>query len=38
MADQILAADKSRLKSRIGVLTPDDMAKVETVLWQYLAL
>jgi mRNA interferase MazF len=32
MADQIMAADKSRLKKCIGVLSIDDMAKVENTV------
>jgi mRNA interferase MazF len=38
LSDQIMAADKSRLKTRIGALTPADLAAVEATLRQYLAL
>jgi mRNA interferase MazF len=38
LSDQIMAADKSRLKTRIGALTPADLAAVEVTLRQYLAL
>jgi hypothetical protein len=43
MADQIMAADKSRLKTRIcarpcrgilGALSPTDLAAVETAIWR----
>ena len=38
MADQIMAADKSRLKSRIGVLSKADMLAVEDAIKVHLAL
>jgi mRNA interferase MazF len=38
MADQIMAADKSRLKKQIGVLSADDMQKVEAVIRLHLSL
>lgn len=38
MADQIMAADKSRLKSRIGVLSKTDMLAVEDAIKVHLAL
>jgi len=38
MADQIMAADKSRLKSRLGTLSKADMQAVEDVLKVQLAL
>lgn len=38
VADQIMAADKSRLKSRLDVLSRDDMAAVEDAVRVQLAL
>jgi mRNA interferase MazF len=38
MADQIMAADKSRLKCRVGTLSLTDMSKVESAIRQYLLL
>ena len=38
MADQIMAADKSRLKSRIGLLSKADMLAVEDAIKVHLAL
>jgi mRNA interferase MazF len=38
MADQIVAADKSRLKKCIGVLSSADMAKVEDTVRIHLGL
>ena len=38
MADQIMAADKSRLKSRLDVLSKADMRAVEDALKIHLAL
>jgi mRNA interferase MazF len=38
MADQIMAADKRRLKRRVATLAPDDMSKVEAAIRQYLLL
>jgi mRNA interferase MazF len=38
LSDQIMAADKSRLKTRIGALSPTDLAAVETAIRRYLAL
>ncbi|NYW24446.1 type II toxin-antitoxin system PemK/MazF family toxin [Escherichia coli] len=38
MADQIMAADKSRLKSRIGALSKADMLAVEDAIKVHLAL
>jgi mRNA-degrading endonuclease toxin of MazEF toxin-antitoxin module len=38
MADQIMAADKRRLKRRVGTLAPADMSKVEAAIRQYLLL
>lgn len=38
MADQITAADKSRLKNRIGVLSKADMLAVEDAIKVHLAL
>jgi mRNA interferase MazF len=38
MADQIMTADKSRLKQYISVLSPDDMAKVEATVRMHLGL
>lgn len=38
MADQIMAADKTRLKSQIGVLSKADMIAVDDVIRVQLAL
>jgi len=38
MADQIMTADKSRLKNYFGVLNNDDMAKVEETILIHLEL
>lgn len=38
MADQIMAADKSRLKSRIGALSKTDMRAVEDAVSVHLGL
>jgi mRNA interferase MazF len=38
MADQIMTADKKRLKKHIGNLSPDDMAKVEDTVRMHLEL
>jgi mRNA interferase MazF len=38
MADQIMTADKKRLKKLIGTLSTDDMAKVEETLKMHLEL
>jgi len=38
MADQIMTADKGRFKNRIGVLNPDDMAKVAETVRMHLEL
>jgi mRNA interferase MazF len=38
MSDQIMTADKSRLKKRIGVLSSADMQKVEAVIRLHLGL
>jgi mRNA interferase MazF len=38
LSDQIMAADKSRLKTRICALSPTDMVAVETAIRRYLAL
>jgi mRNA-degrading endonuclease toxin of MazEF toxin-antitoxin module len=38
MTDQIMTADKSRLKKQIGVLSPGDMKKVEAVIRLHLNL
>jgi mRNA interferase MazF len=38
MADQIMTADKNRLKKCIGVLRSDDMAKVEDTVRVHLGL
>ena len=36
MADQIMTADKSRIKKSIGVLSSDDLAKVEETIRMHL--
>ena len=38
MADQIMTADKKRLKKYISVLSSDDMAKVENTVRMHLGL
>ncbi|MDR3324737.1 MAG: type II toxin-antitoxin system PemK/MazF family toxin [Spirochaetaceae bacterium] len=38
LSDQIMDADKSRLKTRIGALSPADLAAVETAIRCYLVL
>lgn len=38
MADQIMAADKTRLKSRLGVISKVDMLAVEEAIKVHLAL
>jgi len=38
MADQIMTADKSRLKKYIGILSSDDMVKVEDTVRMHLGL
>jgi mRNA interferase MazF len=38
MADQIMAADKKRLKSRLGALSPADMLAVEDAVVQHLGM
>ncbi len=38
MADQIMAADKSRLKSQLGTLSLSDMLAVEDAIKVHLAL
>ncbi|OJU89490.1 MAG: growth inhibitor PemK [Burkholderiales bacterium 66-5] len=38
MADQIMAADKSRFKSRVGLLAKADMQAVEDAIKVHLAL
>jgi mRNA-degrading endonuclease toxin of MazEF toxin-antitoxin module len=38
MADQIVTADKKRLKKIIGVLSADDMEKVEDTVRTHLGL
>ncbi len=38
MADQIMAADKSRLKSQLGMLSKADMLAVEAAIKVHLAL
>ena len=38
MADQIMAADKARLKSRLGALTKADMLAVEDAIKVHLGL
>ena len=36
MTDQIMSADKSRLKNKITMLTEDDMASVEAAIKRFL--
>ena len=38
MADQIMTADKNRLKKYIGVLNSNDMAKIENTVRMHLGL
>jgi len=38
MADQIMSADKSRLKSKIAVLSESDMASLEIAIKRFLNL
>ncbi|MFU8789885.1 MAG: type II toxin-antitoxin system PemK/MazF family toxin [Methylobacter sp.] len=38
MADQIMAADKSRLKTKIGSLSKDDMCAVEDAILVHLGM
>lgn len=38
MADQIMAADKSRLKNRLGVLSKADMRAVEEAILLHLGM
>jgi len=38
MADQIMAADKTRLKSQLGVLSKADMQAVEDALRVHLGM
>jgi mRNA interferase MazF len=38
MADQIMAADKSRLKGQLGVLSKPDMAAVENAILVHLGM
>lgn len=38
MTDQIMAADKSRLKSRLGVLSKTDMQAIEDALKEHFGL
>ena len=38
MADQIMAADKKRLKSRLGVLSQADLRAIEDALVQHLGM
>ena len=38
MADQIIAADKSRLKTQLGTLSKADMLAVEDAIKVHLAL
>jgi len=38
MADQIMTADKNRLKKYIGVLSSDDLARVEDTVKMHLGL
>ncbi len=38
MADQIMAADKKRLKTRLGILSPADMREVENAVVQHLGM
>jgi mRNA interferase MazF len=38
MADQIMTAEKKRLKNNMGVLSSGDMAKVEDTIRMHLGL
>jgi len=38
MANQIATVDKSRLRKRIGILSPADMRAIETIIRIHLAL
>jgi mRNA interferase MazF len=38
MADQLMSADKTRLKSRIGMVGYSDLAKIEQILRFHLGL
>ena len=38
MSDQIMAADKSRLQGRVGLLTRTDMRKLESAVCVHLGL
>ena len=38
LTDQIMSADKSRLKSKITVLTENDMASIEAAIKSFLGL
>ena len=38
MADQIAAASKQRLRSRVAALTPDDLRSVEAAILVHLAI
>jgi len=38
MTDQIMSADKSRLKNKIAVLSDDDMASLETAMKRFFDL
>ncbi|MDR1802474.1 MAG: type II toxin-antitoxin system PemK/MazF family toxin [Treponema sp.] len=38
MTDQIMSADKSRLKNKIAVLSDDDMVSLESAIKSFLAL
>jgi mRNA interferase MazF len=38
MADQIMAADKTRLKTRLGVLSKEDLLAVEDAIKVHLGL
>jgi mRNA-degrading endonuclease toxin of MazEF toxin-antitoxin module len=38
MADQIMAADKVRLKKKIGTLSPTDLQAVDDALYKQLDL
>jgi mRNA interferase MazF len=38
MSDQIMSADKSRLKNKIGVLSDADMLSLENALKEFLNL
>jgi len=38
MTDQIMSADKSRLKNKIAVLSDNDMISLETAMKRFLGL